>query len=105
MNSNLSFSLFFFRLDYDYKISYNNGNGNVTIDFNICDETKRKCPDGAKDYANIINENNTCNHMSTKSISDIDVQLIDTAVPDLGLQLYFKDGDKCNATSNWGLLV
>lgn len=43
--------------------------------------------------------------MSTKSISDIDVQLIQRRVPELGLTLRLKDGNKCNETSDYGLIL
>jgi hypothetical protein len=93
------------RMDYDYSVVYNNGKGNVTIEFNICDHTLKSCPDGGEDYAHITNQNNTCDHMSTKSISDIDVQLIQRQVPELGLTLTYKDGNQCNETSNYGLIL
>lgn len=68
-------------------MSYNDGYGTVSIDFNICAYTTRVCSDGVDDYANVVNENNTCSHMSTTSISDVVVSLIDTSTPDLGLIL------------------
>lgn len=56
---------FLYSYQSGYRVSYNNGKGNVTIDFNICDYAYRRCPDNTLDFANIINENNTCNHMSS----------------------------------------
>lgn len=84
---------------------YNNGQGNVTINFNICDYTIRNCPDGYADYANEVNQNNTCVHLSSASISDIGVSLIDPDEPDLGLVLTFKGGNQCNATSDYQLVL
>jgi hypothetical protein len=82
-------------------VQYNNGKGNVTIDFNICDYSYRKCPDESSDFANVINENNTCSHMSSGSLSDVGVSLIDTDKPDLGLRLNFTGGNMCNATAKF----
>jgi hypothetical protein len=70
-------------------VSYNNGKGNVSINFNICEYAQRTCPDGYADFANVINENNTCSHMSSASMSEIDVDLIDEEQPELGLVLTF----------------
>lgn len=57
------------------------------------------------DFANMINENNTCSHMSSQSLSDVAVNLIDTENPELGLTLKFTGGNKCNATAYYALLV
>jgi hypothetical protein len=94
--------LLFYR---DYEVSYNDGYGTVTIDFNICAYTTRTCSDGVSDYANEVNENNTCSHMSTTSISDVAVSLIDTSDPDLGLTLVFSGTVLCNSTSYYSLTV
>jgi len=66
----------------DYSVAYNNGNGNVSIDFNICDYTYRQCPDKGNTFVNIINENNTCTHLSSNDISDVKVDLQDPYRPD-----------------------
>ena len=66
---------------------YNNGKGNVSIDFNLCENNFRQCPDNTKDFANIINENNTCDHMSSDDLSEVGVSLIDIENPDAGLLL------------------
>lgn len=39
----------------DYRVSYNAGHGNVSINFNICDYAFRTCPDDIADFANMIN--------------------------------------------------
>ena len=77
-------------------MQYNNGKGNVTIEFNICDYSYRKCPDNFLDFANVINENNTCNHMSSQYLTDVGVGLIDEDRPDLGLRLNFSGGNMCD---------
>lgn len=66
-----------FRTEGDYEVAYNTGKGNTTINFNICEPTFRTCPDDALDYGNVINENNTCNHLSSDSLHDVKVSLID----------------------------
>ncbi len=57
------------------------------------------------DFANMVNENNTCSHMSSQSLSDVVVALIDTENPELGLTLKFNGGNKCNSTSYYELLL
>ena len=47
-----------------YSLEYQEANGTSTIEFNLCEETARRCPDLMADHANIINSNNTCNHLS-----------------------------------------
>ena len=89
----------------DYSIAYNNGKGNVSIDFNICEYAFRKCPDAADDFANIINENNTCNHLSNDAIAQVGVSLIDSANPALGLRLNFATGNQCNDTSKYNMQI
>lgn len=87
----------------DYKVYYNNGKGNVSINFNICEYTFRKCPDGALDFANEINQNNTCDHLSSSSLHDVGVSLIDENKGDLGLRLFFTGGNMCNDTHKFQL--
>jgi hypothetical protein len=77
-------------------VTYNNGKGNVTIDFNICDYAYRQCPDTLNDFANVINENNTCSHLSSSNLADVGVSLIDDDKPDLGLKLNFTGGNMCD---------
>jgi hypothetical protein len=84
---------------------YNNGKGNISIDFNICDKTSRKCPDNGQDFANVVNENNTCNHLSSGSLTDVVVSMIDENKPDLGLKLLYSGGNMCNETNKFGLLL
>jgi hypothetical protein len=86
-------------------VTYNNGKGNVSLSFNICEYAYRTCPDNFADFANFVNENNTCNHMSSQSLSDVVVNLIDEDKPDLGLKLLFKGSTKCNDTANYQLEV
>jgi hypothetical protein len=69
--------MYCFRSDGDYEVKFNNGKGEVSVDFNICSFSKRKCPDEMPDFANIINENNTCSHLSDNSLSNVGVSLID----------------------------
>lgn len=61
--------------------------GNVSINFNLCAYTFRTCPDGFVDYANIVNENGTCVHLTDTKLSKIGVRLIDDDYPELGLIL------------------
>lgn len=91
--------------DNDYEVTYNDGQGEVSINFNICEYNARQCPDGQQDYANSINSNNTCNHLSSSDISDVQVELIDIWRPDLGLELTYFGGNQCNSTSPFSLTI
>jgi hypothetical protein len=71
----------------------------VTVNFNLCEYAFRTCPDGFADFANLINENNTCNHLSSQALSEVGVSLIDEEQPQLGLKLAFKGGNRCNDTA------
>ena len=57
------------------------------------------------DYANVINENNTCNHMSGYDLDQVDVTLIDADKPDLGVQLQYEGGNFCAENNKFSLLV
>ena len=89
----------------DYEVSYNDGFGTVTIDFNICAYTTRTCSDSVDDYANEVNENNTCSHMSSTSISDVAVSLIDSDTPDTGIYLEYSGTVLCNTTAYYSLTI
>ena len=95
-----------FREQGDYQVSYPTDNGGeVTINFNICEFAYRQCPDSVADYANVINENNTCNHMSGNELSQVDIALIDADKPSLGLQLQYEGGNFCAENNKFSLLV
>lgn len=62
------------------------------------------------DYANIINANNTCNHLSQtikegKNSVPFDLRLIDEKRPENGLFVQYMGGNKCNDTANYQLLI
>jgi hypothetical protein len=82
-------------------VRYNNGRGNVSIAFNLCDFAQRTCSDQYADFVNVVNENMTCNHASSQSLSEVGVSLIDDERPDLGLKLLYRGGNQCNATSEY----
>lgn len=86
-------------------VSYDNGLGTVYIDYNICDYTMSTCSDSGKDYANLVNENNTCYHISTSSINDVAITFIDEEVPSLGVSLTYGGASMCNDTDYYTLTV
>ena len=43
--------------------------------------------------------------MSSTSLSDVDVKLIDDIKPELGIILKYKGGVKCNEMNNWGMTI
>lgn len=62
------------------------------------------------DYANIINANNTCNHLSEtmkegETTVPFIMSLISQDQPELGVQMQYMGGNKCNDTANFQLLV
>jgi hypothetical protein len=83
----------------DYSVSYNNGNGDVVIDFNICEFSFNTCPDLVNDFANEVNENGTCHHLSSDSLSNPVSTFISEDMPNMGMNLVYTGGDMCNDTS------
>jgi|LauGreDrversion4_2_1035121.scaffolds.fasta_scaffold327901_1 hypothetical protein len=77
----------------------------MSIDFNICAHTFRTCPDGGADFANLVNMNNTCLHLSNAVLADTGVELISSSEPDLGLILTYKGASMCNATAPYSFQV
>ena len=67
------------------------------------------CPDLKNDYANIINANQTCNHLSrvlekgTKLPGEL--KLISEQMPELGVIMMYKGGNMCNETHHFQLEV
>lgn len=69
---------------------------NFTIYFNLCEPTNHKCPDkNTQDFANSVNENNTCSHLSGGSTSDQTVSLQDQRYPEYGVNMQFVNGNAC----------
>lgn len=93
--------------DGDYKITYSkkvaNGTANVTLDFNICAFTFRDCDPTVRDFANIVDENKKCRHMSSNNLQDVGVSLIDDSTPEKGLILDYKGTEKCQGNQTYGL--
>jgi len=89
----------------DYQVKFNKGKGDNTINFNICNQAFRTCNDAVPDFANMINQNNTCNHLSSGSISNIKVSLINDNKPEKGVSLYFEGGNYCNETTKFQLTL
>jgi hypothetical protein len=93
-----------------YNVKYSTEDGENTIQFNLCEPTVRKCPDMMGDFANIINANNTCNHLShilddDETTVPFDLSLIEESHPDLGLIMRYTGGNKCNETANYQLVI
>ena len=71
--------------------------------------TVRKCPDVMDDCANMINANNTCNHLSKVVIPGEQkpgaLSLISESNPGLGVLMSYEGGNMCNDTSHFSLVV
>ena len=93
------------RAEGDYEVTYSDGDEDVTIYFNICEYTINKCSDDASDYANQINSNNTCEHLSSDSINEQTVALLDSEFPDKGVALSYTGGNWCNDTNQYTLTI
>jgi hypothetical protein len=77
----------------------------VSLNFNICETTNRKCENqesNEDDFAN-IKVNSKCKHLTENDLADIDVNLIDNEDPGQGLKLTYTGGDQCNATHYYTL--
>jgi len=83
--------------DEDYVITkkYPDG-GDYTVWFNLCRVTEHKCQDkNSIDYANSINQNNTCTHLSGAKESDQLVFLQDPGIPEYGVNVRMVNGNSC----------
>ena len=92
-----------------YSLEYQEANGTSTIEFNLCEETARRCPDLMADHANIVNSNNTCNHLSRVYVDGEQkpgtLSLISEQNPRLGVVMNYEGGNMCNETSRFSLTV
>ena len=92
-----------------YELEFQDVNGTSTIQYNICEETVRRCPDLMPDHANIINSVGTCNHLSKVELDGEDkpgtLSLISEANPGLGVLMTYEGGNMCNETSHFSLVV
>ena len=53
-----------------YQLEFPDEKGTSTIEFNLCEQAARRCPDLMIDHANIINSVGTCNHLSRVDLED-----------------------------------
>ena len=92
-----------------YELEFQDINGTSTIQFNICEETVRRCPDLMPDHANIINSVGTCNHLSKVEMDGEDkpgtLSLISENNPGLGVIMSYEGGNMCNDESHFSLIV
>ena len=91
-------------------MSYADRFGTNTIEFNICSNTTRTCPDEQLDYANLITANQTCFHMtSVLNEKHPDKQtpgtysLLDKNIPSSGIQISYSGGSECTETQHYSL--
>ena len=78
----------------------------ASIEFNICEQASRKCPDQVSDNANlkVKDEDHKCIHLSEAEDPGT-FALIDQDRPDLGVSLSYESGVKCTAKKNYGLKI
>ena len=92
-----------------YTVDFQDTTGTSTIEFNLCEETVRRCPDLMPDHANIINGVGTCNHLS-RVVQDGEqkpgtMSLISESNPGLGVVMNYEGGNMCSETSAYSLQV
>jgi len=92
-----------------YEVEYKDANGTSSIQFNICAETARQCPDMMDDHANMVNSVGTCHHLSRISMEGEQkpgaLSLISEKNKELGVILKYQDGNKCNETAYYSLTI
>jgi hypothetical protein len=69
-----------------------------SLNWNICEKTARRCLDSKDDYANVVNENNTCNHVSETTEENKQpgfFHMIDEQDAIKGVRLQYTNGDRC----------
>ena len=112
---------FLFRIDRTkspiYEVEYEDEVGLTTIQFNICEETVRRCKDLMTDHANIVKTANSddpekalseCNHLSKVDYDGEKpgtLSLISEKAPTLGVMLNYEGGNMCNSTSRYSLEI
>ena len=92
-----------------YELEFQDKTGTSTIQFNLCEETARRCPDLMVDHANIVNSVGTCNHLSRVALDGEQkpgtLSLISEDNPKLGVVMNYEGGNMCNETSHFSLQV
>lgn len=77
---------------------------NYTLFFNVCEYTQHRCSDAkTMDYANSVNNNQTCNHLSGSDNVEARTSLISKDYPEYGVNMKMIHGNQCNATHNYEL--
>lgn len=75
---------------------------NYTLFFNICEYTQHKCSDAkTSDFANSVNNNQTCNHLSGTDKTEQKAKLLNNDYPEYGVNLKMIHGNACNAKKNY----
>ncbi len=95
-----------FRTEGDYVITYDDGDGDVYIRYNVCEYTYTTCGDDDEDdYAHYTDSDGDCHHMSSSNQNDISISFIDEAIPYYGLVMTYNGGDSCNETHDYVLTL
>ena len=77
---------------------------NYTLFFNVCAYTQHRCSDvKTMDYANSVNNNQTCEHLSGSQPSDLKATLQDENHPEYGVNLHMTNGNACTDKKDYGL--
>ena len=88
--------------DYVTTKTFDDGS-DFTVWFNFCKITEHKCQDrNSSDYANSINQNNTCSHLSGAAESDQLVFLQDKNIPEYGVNVRMVNGNSCPTLTEAG---
>jgi hypothetical protein len=67
---------------------------NYTLFFNICEYTQHRCSDAkTMDYANSVNNNQTCNHLSGSDNVEARTSLISKDSPEYGVNMKMIHGN------------
>jgi len=77
---------------------------NYTLFFNVCEYTTHRCSDvKTLDYANSVNNNQTCEHLSGSGATDLKASLQNENHPEYGVNLQMTHGNACTEKKNYGL--
>mmetsp|Transcript_4438 Transcript_4438/g.7558 ORF Transcript_4438/g.7558 Transcript_4438/m.7558 type:complete len:311 (+) Transcript_4438:493-1425(+) len=77
---------------------------NYSVAFNICEHSQRRCSDKQTlDFANSVNENGTCQHLSGSDLAHQQVSLQDQSYPEYGVVMKFKMGNACTDKKDFSL--
>ena len=91
-----------------YEVTYTTSDGQTnSLQWNICNVNARRCQDNKQDYANVVNQNQTCTHL-TETLDDGTpgiFEFLNPTDPSVGVRILYEGGDKCQNYISYSLSI